>query len=202
VTSSHWATIWREHAPEELSWYQPVPSRSLGLVTAFAAPEDPVIDVGAGASALVDGLLDAGFDDVTVLDVAPAALEAARRRLGPRAGLVTWIAADVLEHRLDRRYALWHDRAVFHFLVEPADRARYVAQVDRAVRPGGHLVLATFGPDGPTSCSGLPVQRYGEAAMAAALGCGFDLDRYTEDVHVTPTGAEQQFAFGVFTRRS
>jgi SAM-dependent methyltransferase len=193
----HWEGIYRDKAPTEVSWYQPEACLSLDLIRRTAPdPSTPVVDVGGGASTLVDGLLDAHYRAVTVLDLAPAALAAARSRLGERAGQVTWMAADVLEAALPAAgYGVWHDRAVFHFLTDPADRARYVAQVRRAVRPGGHVIVASFAPDGPTRCSGLAVVRYTPDAMHAEFGGGFRLlDSMREDHH-TPSGATQAFVY-------
>ena len=192
----HWDEIWNERDPTEVSWYQPAPS--IDLITARASPADPVMDVGAGSSAVVDRLLDAGFTDLTAMDISHAALAVSRRRLGVRADRVRWIAADVLTFVFDRRYRVWHDRAVFHFLVHPADRTRYVDQVAAALLPGGYLVLSTFGPRGPETCSGLPVQRYGTDDMVNALGARFYLEAYAEEMHTTPAGTDQQFAVGVF----
>jgi SAM-dependent methyltransferase len=195
---AHWDAIWQERDPTDVSWYQPDPRRSVELITAHASPAEPVIDVGAGSSSVIDILLDAGFTDLTALDISEAALAVGQRRLGTRAERVQWITADVLACRFERRYRLWHDRAVFHFLVDPGDRVRYVAQLESALVPGGHLVLATFGPQGPETCSGLPVQRYGEAGMSRELGARFTLRSYAEEEHATPAGAAQLFAFGVF----
>ncbi len=193
----HWESVYRKMAPTEVSWYQPEARLSLELIRRVAPdPGAPIIDVGSGASTLVDGLLDAGYRALTVLDLAPTALALAQQRLGERAGLVTWIAADVLEASLSTDgYAVWHDRAVFHFLTDPKDRARYVAQTRRFVRPGGHVVVASFGPDGPTRCSGLEVVRYSEDAMHAEFGAGFRLLDSVREEHRTPGGLAQAFVY-------
>jgi SAM-dependent methyltransferase len=193
----HWDGIYRRKPPTEVSWYQPEAELSLGLIRRVAREADePIIDVGAGASALVDGLLDAGYRALTVLDLAPTALALAQARLGARASLVRWMAADVLEASLPLdRYAVWHDRAVFHFLTEPAQRARYVAQVRRSVRSGGHVIVASFAPDGPTRCSGLDVVRYTPAAMHAEFGEGFRLLDSVREDHRTPAGSSQAFVY-------
>ena len=193
----HSEGIYRAKGPSEVSWYQPEARLSLDLIRRTApGPDSPVIDVGGGASTLVDGLLDAGYRAVTVLDLASAALAAARSRLGRRADGVTWLAADALEAPLPAGgYAVWHDRAVFHFLTDSADRARYVAQVRRAVRPGGHVIVASFAPDGPTRCSGLEVVRYSPDAMHAEFGAGFRLLESVREDHHTPGGATQAFVY-------
>ncbi|MEP6688837.1 MAG: class I SAM-dependent methyltransferase [Gemmatimonadales bacterium] len=195
--SQHWESIYRTKAPMEVSWYQPE-ARLSGDLIRRAAPdlETRIIDVGGGASTLVDGLLEAGYRAVTVLDLAPAALALAKQRLGGQAGVVTWMAADVLETSLPTAsYGVWHDRAVFHFLTDPADRARYVAQVRRSVRPGGHVIVASFGPDGPTRCSGLEVMRYSPEAMHGEFGADFRLLESVRENHRTPSGTTQAFVY-------
>jgi SAM-dependent methyltransferase len=193
----HWDRIYRSKAPTEVSWYQPEARLSLDLIRRVALQVDtPLLDVGGGASTLVDGLLSAGYRDVSVLDLAPAALARARERLGERATQVKWIVADVLDAPLPAgSCAVWHDRAVFHFLTDARDRARYVAQVERVVRPGGHVIVASFGPEGPTRCSGLEVVRYSPDGMHAEFGASFRLlDSMRED-HRTPSGRMQAFVY-------
>jgi len=194
---THWERVYSARAPESVSWYQPHASRSLALISRVALDSrDPIIDVGGGASVLVDELLDAGYTDLTVLDLARSALAVAKSRLGPRAESVHWLEADVRSVALpNAHYAVWHDRAVFHFLTEPADRDAYVAHVERAVRPGGHVLVATFAEDGPTQCSGLPVVRYSAAELHGAFGSAFDLLSSEREEHVTPAGAHQSFVY-------
>jgi hypothetical protein len=163
-----------------------------------AAPDlaSPIIDVGGGASVLVDELLTAGYTDLTVMDLAGTALAVALSRLGARADEVHWLEADVRQVALPAaHYADWHDRAVFHFLTEPGDRAAYVAQVERSVRSGGHMLVATFAEDGPTRCSGLPVARYSAAALHDEFGPAFELVSSAREQHVTPTGERQAFTY-------
>lgn len=193
----HWESVYRTKSPTELSWYQPEARLSVDLIRRVAADFDaPIIDVGGGASTLVDGLLDAGYRALTVLDLAPNALALAQQRLGKRTGLVRWIAADVLTTPLPAgQYAVWHDRAVFHFLTNPRDRARYVAQTERAVRPGGHVMVATFGLDGPSRCSGLKVMRYSPEGMHAEFGASFELLNSVREDHRTPSGIIQAFVY-------
>ena len=195
----HWNRIYRTKVPAELSWYQPEARVSLRLIRQVAPePGTPILDAGGGASTLVDGLLDHDYRAVTVLDLAPAALERAQQRLGQRARLVTWLAADILTAELKpASYGVWHDRALFHFLQDPEDRVRYVAQVSRAVRPGGHVIVASFAPDGPVRCSGLDVVRYSAEAIHGELGAGFRLVQSVCEDHRTPAGVTQAFSYCV-----
>jgi trans-aconitate methyltransferase len=154
-----------------------------------------VIDVGGGASTLVDHLLDSGYTSLAVLDVSPRAMSDAQARLGGRAAEVQWIESDVTTFVPSRRFGVWHDRAVFHFLTEPGDRQKYVAALRQTVLPGGAAIIATFAPDGPTRCSGLEVVRYDEALMSRELGPGFVMQAVRRGAHRTPWGAEQQFLY-------
>ena len=193
----HWERIYSSKEASEVSWYQPEATLSLELIQRVAPePGAPIIDVGGGASTLVDGLLDAGYRDVTVLDLSAAALDVARQRLGDRALQVKWVAADVLRTPfVSRGFAVWHDRAVFHFLTEQADRDRYVAQARAAVRPGGHIIVASFAPEGPQRCSGLEVVRYSPDTMQAQFGADFRLLDSRREEHHTPSGATQAFVY-------
>jgi SAM-dependent methyltransferase len=194
---AHWEHVYRTKSPTAVSWYQPEARLSLELIQ-HVAPDlsTPIIDVGGGASTLVDGLLDAGYTDLTVLDLAGSALAAARSRLGARGNKVRWIEANVLTVELtDGRYGVWHDRAVFHFLTHPSDRARYVEQSHRAVRVGGHVIVASFGPDGPPRCSGLDVVHYTPTSMHAEFGQRFELLDSAREEHHTPAGAVQSFVY-------
>ncbi len=195
----HWQTVYETKAPTDVSWYQPVPQRSLALIQSTGLPlSAALLDVGGGTSTLVDHLLAAGFSDITVLDVALSALEATVARLGTAGTPIQMIAADVTAWQPPRRYDLWHDRAVFHFLVDAALRERYLAVLRSAIAPGGYLVMATFGPEGPTRCSGLDVRRYSAAELSAVLGPAFR--RVTSDIedHTTPGGNVQQFMYGLW----
>ena len=193
----HWDRIYRAKAPTEVSWYQPEARLSLELIRSIAPELDAsVLDVGGGASTLADGLLSAGYRDVTVLDLASAALARARERLGERAAQVRWIVADVLDAPLPPvSCAVWHDRAVFHFLTDPRNRARYVAQAQRIVRPGGHVIVASFGPDGPSRCSGLEVVRYSPEGLHTEFGAAFRLLDSAREDHQTPGGSVQAFVY-------
>jgi SAM-dependent methyltransferase len=197
LTRAHWDKVYTEKSPTEVSWYQEHCALSLGLIErASASRETAIIDVGGGASSLVDDLLDARYEEMTVLDLSGEALQAARERLGDRAGRVSWIEADITEVELpEGQFDVWHDRAVFHFLTEKEDRARYVEAVRRAVRPGGHVIVATFGPEGPHRCSGLPVVRYGPERLHAEFGAPFLLVDHASEEHRTPFGTVQQFIY-------
>jgi len=196
----HWERVYESKAPTEVSWFQREARISLDLITRVGPTSDAVIDVGGGASTLVDGLLERGYADITVLDIAACALDAARVRLGSLSARVNWIAADVLHHAFHpREYDVWHDRAVFHFLTSVADRRTYVEQVARAVRPGGAVIVATFAEDGPSKCSGLDVCRYSPKALDAEFGPGFELRTNVREEHVTPTGKIQRFQYCAWT---
>lgn len=197
MSQDHWERIYRTKDPTQVSWYQPQSRLSLDLIRR-AAPDlrAPIIDVGGGASTLVDGLIEAGYRNVTVLDLAPSALAIAQERIGARAHRVTWIAGSVLDAPLPSAgYAVWHDRAVFHFLTDAGDRSRYVAQTRRAVRSGGYALVASFAPDGPTRCSGLDVMRYSPDTMRAEFGEDFRLLDSVREDHHTPSGATQAFVY-------
>lgn len=193
--ADHWEAAYSTRGVDGVSWYQAVPGVSLELVAALGVPRaGAVIDVGGGASWLVDELVARGIRDVTVLDLSASALEATRRRL-PADVPVSWVEADVLVWEPERRFDLWHDRAVFHFLVAASDRERYVATMRRAVAPGGRVIVGAFAEDGPELCSGLPVCRYSGASLGAALGDAFELQETRRERHVTPRGAVQPFTW-------
>ena len=194
---THWESVYRTKDVHEVSWFQAEARRSRDLITRICPDRAaPIIDVGAGASVLVDNLLAAGYVDVTVLDVSEAALEISRDRLGADSAKVKWMRADVRRPQLDEgAYAVWHDRAVFHFLTDAADRAAYVEQVRHAVKPGGYVLVATFAEDGPEYCSGLPVVRYSAEGLHSEFGTDFQLVRSEHEDHHTPAGAEQSFLY-------
>ena len=202
-TRTHWDTVYRTKAADQVSWYRAHLERSLAFIEAAAPdPAAAIIDVGGGESTLVDDLVRRGHRDVTVLDVAPSAIAAAKARLGAAAEHVHWLVADITTVELPlQRYDLWHDRAVFHFLIHPEDRAAYVRQALRAVRRGGYVVVATFGPQGPEKCSGLPVQRYDPAALSRTVGDAFELVDQCAHRHATPWDGVQSFQFSVLRRR-
>jgi ubiquinone/menaquinone biosynthesis C-methylase UbiE len=198
---AHWNQVYQTKAADEVSWYQTRPATSLKLIEQCGVGKGQgILDVGGGASVLVDCLLDAGFQRLAVLDISAAALEQTRRRLGVRAGAVAWFEADVTEFKPPHQFALWHDRAVFHFLTEKADRQCYVETMKRALVPEGHAVIATFALDGPLRCSGLDVVRYDAPSLSAELGAGFRLLEQTDETHVTPWDTEQKFSYFRFAR--
>jgi trans-aconitate methyltransferase len=197
----HWEKVYTTRGESEVSWFQETPALSLELIELVGAMQNSaIIDIGGGASRLVDNLVSRGFEDLTVLDLSAAALGSARSRLGDKANRVTWITADVTSWQPSRTYDVWHDRAAFHFLTERTDQAAYVARLRRALRVGGHAIIATFAPDGPERCSGLMVSRYDANALAATLGEGFELIDTRRHDHTTPWGAVQKFQFSTFRR--
>jgi ubiquinone/menaquinone biosynthesis C-methylase UbiE len=198
--ASHWNRVFETQPLNELSWYQPRPERSLATIVRLAPPPAQILDVGAGASELVDALLDAGYERPIAMDVSSAALEHARRRLGDRGARVSWIVADVTAGPELPTVDLWHDRAVLHFL-GPEEQRAYATLAARIVRRGGHAVIATFAPDGPTRCSGIDVTRHDAASIGALLGPDFELLAEDRETHVTPGGAEQRFAWAMLRRR-
>ena len=200
--ADHWNTVYTTKSPDDVSWHQVRPAMSLDLIKRSGVAKDAgVIDVGGGASTLVDHLLTAGFSRLAVLDISPAALEHTKARLGDAAAQVEWIVADVTEFAPSRRFALWHDRAVFHFLTQPEDRRQYVETLRRSVAPGGHVIVAAFALDGPEKCSGLEVRRYDARGVSAELGAEFELLEEAAEMHRTPWHTEQAFGYCLFLRR-
>lgn len=200
----HWEQVYTAKAPDAVSWYAPHLVESLDYIRRTGLPPTAaVVDVGGGEATLVDDLLEAGWTDVTVLDISAQALEVCRRRLGERAARVRWIVADVLEHAFEPHAVdIWHDRAVFHFLTDAAQRRAYVDQVLRALKPGGYAIVGTFGPEGPAQCSGLPVARYDAEALHGQFGAAFRRVDSGTSVHTTPWGANQQFVYCLCRLRS
>ncbi len=194
---THWEQIYHTKAITQVSWYQLHPRLSLQYIQNTGIGKTAhTIDVGGGASTLVDHLLDDGFQHVTVLDISAEALEITQQRLGQRAGSVTWLEADITQTTLPRHeYDVWHDRAVFHFLTEPQARQRYINAVREAVRPGGHVIVATFANDGPERCSGLEVARYDPQSLHNEFGSDFELLNSAREEHQTPFGTEQKFIY-------
>jgi len=192
----HWNEVYQTNPPDDVSWYQARPELSLALIAATGAAKDAgVIDIGGGASTLTDCLLADGYSSLAVLDLSGAALGHARARLGELATVVEWFEADVTSFRSPRRFAVWHDRAAFHFLTDPADRRGYVSTLLRALQPGGHVIIATFAMDGPPKCSGLEVVRYDKASIVAELGPAFVLRESRRETHTTPWQTEQRFIY-------
>lgn len=193
---THWDKVYDNKSPLEVSWYQKEPRVSLQLIKDTGIGRDaPIIDVGGGASLLVDYLLKAEYQNLTVLDISASALDYARQRLGGDAESIEWLEEDVTCFQPPRSYALWHDRAVFHFLLKEDDRRRYVAAMQRALMPGGHFIVAAFSSDGPKQCSGLDIVPYDRKSLQAALGDEFHLIESTREIHHTPSGGDQKFGY-------
>ena len=194
---AHWENIYTTKAPDQVSWYRPHLETSLALIKRAARDRAAsIIDVGGGESTLVDDLFEQGFRDITVLDVSQAAIDVNKTRLGKKAAGVHWIAADIAQVELEpRAYDVWHDRAVFHFLTGQEQRAAYVRQVARSVKPGGHVIVSTFGLEGPTKCSGLEIVRYDADSLHSEFGARFRLVESSKEIHQTPFGTTQQFLY-------
>lgn len=198
---SHWEGVYRAKDESQLSWHQDDPRASLDLIRECCSTGSRVIDVGGGTSLLASKLVEAGCGDVTVLDISEAALQRGRQRAGVAGMKVRWLAGDVLSSPPLGRFDLWHDRAVFHFLTNVDDRRHYVQRVRESLKPGGHVVIAAFAPDGPEQCSNLPVRRYDEAALAAEFGPEFALIQSRREAHMTPWGKPQAFVYVVLQRQ-
>lgn len=202
-SKEHWEHVYATRPADGVSWFQEHAGMSLRLIRGTGVPlAAGIIDVGGGASTLVDDLTIGGYASLTVLDLSGAALDKSKARLGARAGQVNWIEGDVTRLALPPdAYDVWHDRALFHFLTDPGDRRAYVAQVLRSVRPGGHVIVATFAEDGPPRCSGLTVARYSPAALHAEFGDPFELLGHRREEHLTPSGTKQKFVYCHFRKR-
>ena len=194
---THWERIYTEKAPDAVSWYRPHLETSLALIDQISPDRSAsIIDVGGGESTLVDDLLARGYENITILEISQTAIDANRKRLGMEAKCVKWLAADICKIELDpSAYDVWHDRAVFHFLTEARDRTVYVGQVARAVKRGGHVIVSTFGPEGPMKCSGLDVVRYDAQSLHEEFGMNFRLVESHKELHQTPFGTVQQFLY-------
>jgi 2-polyprenyl-3-methyl-5-hydroxy-6-metoxy-1,4-benzoquinol methylase len=194
---TYWENIYAEKAPSEVSWYRPHLETSLALIEQTASGRSAsIIDVGGGESTLVDDLLARGYENITVLDISQSAIDANRKRLGKDAERVHWLVADITKVELNpSAYDVWHDRAVFHFLTAADDRATYVHQVTHAVKHGGHVIVSTFGPEGPTRCSGLDVARYDAETLHREFGLRFRMLGSSRELHRTPFGTIQQFLY-------
>lgn len=197
TTKKHWDSVYESKPAEAVSWYAPHLRESLRYITQAAASKDvAIIDVGGGESTLIDDLVNDGYSKISILDISATALEVTKRRLGATGAHVTWIAADILEVELPvGAYDIWHDRAVFHFLINDDQRRRYVAQVLKALKPGGFAIVGTFGPEGPEKCSGLQVSRYAPSELHGTFGAPFELLDSSVEQHTTPWGSPQQFVY-------
>lgn len=193
----HWENVYSSKSADGVSWFQEHAEQSLRLIRGMRLSRSAaIIDVGGGASTLVDDLLADGYSELSVLDLSAAALQQSQARLGERARAVRWIEGDITRVDLPwRAFDVWHDRAVFHFLTEPKDRQAYVRQVLHSVKPGGHVIVATFAEDGPLQCSGLPVARYSPDGLHAEFGAPFTLVEHLHEEHHTPFGTMQKFVY-------
>ena len=200
VDKQHWETVYQTKAADAVSWYRPHLDTSLSLIErAMPDRAGAQIDIGGGESTLVDDLLARGYRELTVLDISAAAIAVARQRLGDAADRVTWLASDIMQAALPaRHFELWHDRALFHFLTHAEQRAAYVERLLHALKPGGHAIIATFGPQGPAKCSGLDTVRYDAASLQRELGPRFALIEHSTELHHTPFDTTQQFVYGLF----
>jgi hypothetical protein len=198
----HWEQVYRDKRPDEVSWFQPRPDTSLSLIEQCRlGSTDAIIDIGGGVSLLTRCLYDAGYRNLSVLDIAASALQQAQLSMGPASGEVSWIECDITEFEPPLQYRLWHDRAVFHFLTDAADRDAYLARLRRAVPAGGWLILAAFSPLGPTQCSGLDIVQYDEHSIRDLLGKDFELRQVVSEAHQTPAGKIQNFYYYRLQRR-
>lgn len=198
----HWEQVYSTRPRERLGWFKPHLQFSLAWIEALGlGDEAPIIDVGGGASTLVDDMLDAGYKSITIVDISEEALSSVKARLADRAESVTWLCADITSVDLPAgHYELWHDRAVFHFLTEPDQQRQYRDTLLKALKPGGHVIIGTFAPEAPPKCSGLPVQRYDHEKLERLLGEEFELQRHEKDLHVTPGGVEQMYLYCHFRK--
>jgi ubiquinone/menaquinone biosynthesis C-methylase UbiE len=202
-SKAHWEDVYTTKLADTVSWFQPHAVLSLEMIRDTGMPRSAdIIDVGGGASTLVDDLAANGYMALTVLDLSEAALERSKARFGARGTHIRWLAGDITQVELpEHGYDVWHDRAAFHFLIEPDDRKAYVTQLQRAVKRGGHVVIATFAEDGPLRCSGLPVARYSPDALSAELGAPFEFVEYRRETHCTPSGTMQSFVYCRWRKR-
>jgi 2-polyprenyl-3-methyl-5-hydroxy-6-metoxy-1,4-benzoquinol methylase len=198
---AHWENVYATKDEHTVSWFQERSDISLDLIRATGVKTSAsIIDIGGGASRLVDALIDEGFEAITVLDLSEKALTTSKARLGARGAHVQWVVADITTWEPPQSYDVWHDRAALHFLTDPKDRAAYAERVSSAVRPGGHVIIGTFALDGSERCSGLPIVRYDAASLGKILGPSFELIESKRHEHHTPAGAIQKFQFSRFRR--
>ena len=201
-SKTHWESIYKTKSSKEVSWYVPHLEKSLELILKLGLSKDAeIIDVGGGASTLPDDLLANGFKNITVLDISSEALKVSKNRLGNKANSFHWLEADVTQVVFKpNHYDLWHDRAVFHFLTKPEDRQKYIGNLNKALKQGGYVLIATFGPNGPLKCSGLEIVRYSVESLQKELGEAFRLEKQSVEIHQTPFGTMQEFLYGLFRK--
>ncbi len=200
---THWQNIYQDKSPLDVSWYQKEPKLSLELIHRTGVRKDEsIIDVGGGASVLVDYLCKEGFTNLSVLDISENALASARKRLASLGKNVEWYEADVTEFNSPHQFSLWHDRAVYHFLTDKLDRIKYASVLTQVLRPGGHLIIAAFAIGGPKKCSGLDIVQYNSSKLMSELGEGLVLMEEREEIHITPTNKEQKFIYFHFVKKA
>ena len=200
---AHWEEMYRTKLPDEMGWYETYPAMSLKLVLLAGIDKNAhIIDIGGGISFFSDKLLDKGFKHITVLDISGTAIEKAKARFGKQAANIIWIEAHITEFEPSRTYDLWHDRAVFHFLTDPADRKKYLEVMKRALNPTGRVIMATFGLNAPPKCSGVDVARYSPELLSREIDGDFELMHAFDEIHITPSGKEQPFIYCLFAKRS
>ena len=198
---SHWEDVYQQKSCSDVSWHQEDPSLSLELIrSTHVTSDEPIIDVGGGASVLVDFLYKEGFANLAVLDISAKALSCAKNRLGDIANTIEWYESDITQFEAPHQFSVWHDRAVFHFLTDESDRKRYIKSLTHALRLGGHLIIAAFAIGGPEKCSGLDIVQYDEEKIVAELGEGFELTEVRNEVHITPANKEQKFMYFHFVK--
>ncbi|HMO41646.1 MAG TPA: class I SAM-dependent methyltransferase [Kiritimatiellia bacterium] len=199
---AHWQNVYQEKSPLDVSWYQKEPKLSLELIhRTGVSVDEPIIDVGGGASVLVDFLCKDGFTNLSVLDISENALADAKNRLGDLAKNIEWVESDVTEFNSSHKFTLWHDRAVFHFLTDESDRRKYVNALTQSLKAGGHLIIAAFAIGGPNKCSGLEIVQYDSSKLKAELGEKFELLEERNEIHITPANKEQKFMYFRFIRK-
>ncbi|TAL31392.1 MAG: class I SAM-dependent methyltransferase [Alphaproteobacteria bacterium] len=198
---SHWEDIYQRKGADKVSWHQEQPGLSLRMIADAGLERGAaIIDVGGGASRLIDSLIAQGYTNLTVLDISGRALEAAKERLGPLSQRVQWVESDIADFKPRQKFKFWHDRAVFHFLTDPQDRDRYLETMRRSLDAGSYAMIAAFAPDGPEKCSGLPVQRYSHESLQLALGPSYKELAHHSETHVTPAGGQQKFVYALFRK--
>jgi trans-aconitate methyltransferase len=198
---THWEDIYSKEKVDEVSWYQTQPSLSLHMIEAANLDRNAaIIDVGGGASRLIDNLIMQGYTNLTVLDISEKSLERAKERIGSASQNIQWVESDIADFNPHQKFQFWHDRAVFHFLTQPEDRTRYLEVMNQSLAAGAHIMIATFAPDGPEKCSGLPIQRYSHESLQQTLGPAYKLILQEQETHLTPAGGQQKFIYALFRK--
>ena len=199
---THWNNIYNKKSPNEVSWYQPTPNISLNLIESLKLDKnDSIIDIGGGASTFVDNLLKKQYERVTVFDLSENALKHSRKRLNEEAEKIVWVVGDIIVHKFEKKYKVWHDRAVFHFLTTPKHQKKYIESLENFIENKGYLIISTFAEDGPLKCSGLDIVRYSKEELIKKMPDNLSLVQFQKETHISPTGKEQKFNYWVFQKR-